>query len=106
MSEKIIEVKHLAKKFGKTLAVEDVSFDVYAGDVFGFLGPNGAGKSTTIRAMLSLITPDAGEIRLFGMDLRTKRNEILSRITCRPKRTWKYQPESRDQWFRRNELLK
>jgi len=82
MSEKIVEVKHLSKLFGKITAVEDVSFDVYKGDVFGFLGPNGAGKSTTIRAMLSLITPSSGEIRLFGKDLKANRNHILSRIGC------------------------
>ncbi len=82
MHGKIIEVRHLAKKFGRTVAVEDVSFDVYAGDVFGFLGPNGAGKSTTIRAMLSLISPDAGEIFLFGIPLRANRGAILSRIGC------------------------
>lgn len=82
MPEKIIEVKNLSKHFGKIRAVEDVSFDVYKGDVFGFLGPNGAGKSTTIRAMLSLITPTSGEIRLFGKELRTNRNYILSKIGC------------------------
>jgi ABC-type multidrug transport system ATPase subunit len=78
MPEKIIEVKNLSKHFGKIRAVEDVSFDVFKGDVFGFLGPNGAGKSTTIRAMLSLITPTSGEIRLFGKELRTNRKYILS----------------------------
>ena len=82
MPEKIIEVNHLSKHFGKIRAVEDVSFDVYKGDVFGFLGPNGAGKSTTIRAMLSLITPTAGDIRLFGKELRTNRKFILSKIGC------------------------
>jgi len=82
MPEKIIEVHHLSKHFGKINAVEDVSFDVYKGDVFGFLGPNGAGKSTTIRAMLSLITPTSGEIKLFGKELRTHRNFILSKIGC------------------------
>jgi len=82
MSEKIVEIKHLSKFFGKIRAVEDVSFDVYKGDVFGFLGPNGAGKSTTIRAMLSLITPDAGDIRLFGKELRANRKFILSNIGC------------------------
>jgi ABC-type multidrug transport system ATPase subunit len=82
MSEKIVEVKHLSKLFGKIIAVEDVSFDVFKGDVFGFLGPNGAGKSTTIRAMLSLIAPTAGEIRLFGKELAHNRAYILSRIGC------------------------
>jgi len=81
-SEKIIEVKNLVKHYGKFHAVEDVSFDVYRGDVFGFLGPNGAGKSTTIRTMLSLISPTSGELKLFGRNLLTDRNYILSRIGC------------------------
>ena len=82
MSDKIVEVKHLAKSYGAFKAVEDISFDVYRGDVFGFLGPNGSGKSTTIRSMLSLITPTSGETRLFGQDLSKKRHDILSRIGC------------------------
>ena len=82
MKEKIIEVKHLAKKFGTFDAVKDVSFTVYKGDVFGFLGPNGAGKSTTIRCMLSLIKPDAGHIQLFGKTLDTHRSQILARTGC------------------------
>jgi ABC-2 type transport system ATP-binding protein len=82
MPEKIIEVKNLSKHFGKIKAVEDVSFDVYKGDVFGFLGPNGAGKSTTIRVMLSLITPTSGEISLFGKSLNANRSFILSKIGC------------------------
>lgn len=81
-SEKIIEVSHLVKHYGKFKAVEDVSFDVYRGDVYGFLGPNGAGKSTTIRTMLSLISPTAGQIKMFGKDLSTDRNYILQRIGC------------------------
>jgi ABC-type multidrug transport system ATPase subunit len=82
MEEKIIEVNHLVKHYGKFKAVEDVSFDVYRGDVYGFLGPNGAGKSTTIRTILSLIKPTSGEIRMFGKDLQTDRNYILQRIGC------------------------
>lgn len=82
MSEKIVEIKHFSKHFGKIIAVEDVSFDVHKGDVFGFLGPNGSGKSTTIRAMLSLINPTSGEIRLFGKKLHSNRSIILSNIGC------------------------
>lgn len=80
--EKIIEISHLVKHYGKFKAVEDVSFDVFRGDVYGFLGPNGAGKSTTIRTILSLIKPTGGQIRLFDKDLSTHRNEILARIGC------------------------
>jgi ABC-type multidrug transport system ATPase subunit len=82
MAEKIIEVSHLVKHYGKFKAVEDVSFDVYRGDVYGFLGPNGAGKSTTIRTILSLIKPTGGQIKMFGKDLQTDRNYILQRIGC------------------------
>ncbi len=80
--EKIIEAKHLIKDYGKFRAVSDVSFDVFRGDIFGFLGPNGAGKSTTIRMMLSLIFPTAGEIKIFGKSLNHDRNFILSQIGC------------------------
>lgn len=80
--EKIIEVTHLVKHYGKFRAVEDVSFDVYRGDVYGFLGPNGAGKSTTIRTILSLISPTSGDIKLFGRSLHTDREYILRRIGC------------------------
>ena len=78
--ETIIKVEHLAKRFGTFEAVKDVSFSVNRGDVFGFLGPNGAGKSTTIRCLLSLITPDAGSIELFGKSFKTDRSAILSNI--------------------------
>jgi ABC-type multidrug transport system ATPase subunit len=81
-AEKIVEVNHLVKHYGKFHAVEDVSFDVFRGDVFGFLGPNGAGKSTTIRTMLSLIKPTSGEIKLFGKNLLKDRSYILQRIGC------------------------
>lgn len=81
-SEKIIEVKHLVKHYGKFKALEDVSFEVYKGDVLGFLGPNGAGKSTTIRALLSLIKPTSGEIKLFGKDPVRDHKYIFSRIGC------------------------
>lgn len=81
-NEKIIEVKHLVKHYGKFKALEDVSFEVYKGDVLGFLGPNGAGKSTTIRAILSLIKPTSGEIKLFGKDPIKDHKYIFSRIGC------------------------
>lgn len=80
--EKIIEVSHLVKSFGRFKAVDDAVFDVFRGDIYGFLGPNGAGKSTTIRAILSLINPTEGEIRVFGRDIRKHRNYILQRIGC------------------------
>ena len=79
MQEKIIEIKSLAKSFGSLKAVQDVSFTVYKGDVFGFLGPNGSGKSTTIRCMLSLIKPEKGSIQIFGKPLAENRSFILTK---------------------------
>ncbi|MDN3659047.1 ABC transporter ATP-binding protein [Ferruginibacter paludis] len=76
----IIEVNHLSKKFGDTLAVNDLSFTVNQGDIYGFLGQNGAGKSTTIRMLLTLIHPTAGNIKLFGKDLSANRSAILQQV--------------------------
>ena len=73
----IIQVKNLTKDFREIKAVDDLSFEVSAGQVYGFLGQNGAGKSTTIRLLLTLITPDSGTIEIFGMDLYKHRKEIL-----------------------------
>ncbi|HEY5708879.1 MAG TPA: ATP-binding cassette domain-containing protein [Solirubrobacterales bacterium] len=61
-----LEVRHLSKRYGKTLAVDDLSFSVDSGRVTGFLGPNGAGKTTTMRALLGLIRPSAGEALVEG----------------------------------------
>jgi ABC-type multidrug transport system ATPase subunit len=80
--EKIIEVSHLVKHFGNIKAVDDVSFNVFQGDVYGFLGPNGAGKSTTLRTILSLIRPTSGLIKVFGKDIATHHHQILKRIGC------------------------
>ena len=80
--EKIIEVSHLVKDYGSFRAVNDASFDVYKGDVYGFLGPNGAGKSTTIRSILSLIKPTSGQIKVFNRDMATHRHYILQRVGC------------------------
>ena len=76
----IIEVNHLSKKFNDIYAVNDLSFTVNQGDIYGFLGQNGAGKSTTIRMLLTLIQPTSGEINLFEKRLSTHRSEILQQI--------------------------
>jgi len=78
--EKIIEIKNLSKHFNELKAVNNLSLNVFRGDVFGFLGPNGAGKSTTIRMLMSLITANAGEIKLFGKSLKENRIEILKKV--------------------------
>lgn len=73
----VIEVKNLTKQFRDLKAVDDLSFTVEAGQVYGFLGQNGAGKSTTIRMLLTLIKPTSGTIEVFGMNLGKHRKEIL-----------------------------
>ena len=76
----VIQVTHLTKDFKDVKAVNDLSFSVEAGQVYGFLGQNGAGKSTTIRMLLTLIKPTSGNIEVFGMNLQKHRNEILRQV--------------------------
>lgn len=78
--EDIVKVAHLTKRFNQLTAVNDLSFTVKPGDVYGFLGQNGAGKSTSIRMLLTLITPTEGDIELFGMSLTRHRKEILQQV--------------------------
>ena len=75
----VIEVNGLTKLFGNFKAVDNLSFKVEEGEVYGFIGQNGAGKSTTIRMLLDLLRPTSGTIRIFGKDLQYNRNEILRR---------------------------
>ncbi len=63
-----IEVSHLAKVYDKVRAVDDLSFQVQTGEIFGLLGPNGAGKSTTLRILITLLNPTSGSAKIFGMD--------------------------------------
>ena len=67
--ETVLSAEGLTKSFGRRQAVADVSFELYAGEVFGFLGPNGAGKTTTIRMLVGLARPDRGRVRIRGFDL-------------------------------------
>jgi ABC-2 type transport system ATP-binding protein len=69
MSDFAIRAEHLTRKFGDFTAVSDVSFDVAAGDVFGFLGPNGAGKTTTLKMLTGLVTPTSGHATVNGLDV-------------------------------------
>jgi ABC-2 type transport system ATP-binding protein len=80
MSSPIVQVSNLTKRFGDFTAVDGVSFKIRPGEILGLLGPNGAGKTTTIQMLLGMITPTAGSIRMFGLDLATHREEILSQV--------------------------
>ena len=90
MSKNIIEIDNLSKFYGKQRGIEDVTFSVREGEIFGFLGSNGAGKSTTIRSMLGLIKYDQGEIRINGLDSVKDREKILADIGYMPSEAWFY----------------
>jgi ABC-2 type transport system ATP-binding protein len=79
-----LQIDHVTKRFGATVALDELTFDVAPAEVFGFLGANGAGKTTTMRICLGIIAPDAGEIRWNG-----------SPVGDLPRRTWGYLPEER-----------
>lgn len=76
----IIKVNNLSKQYREVKAVNDISFTVNTGDIYGFLGQNGAGKSTTIRMLLTLIEPTSGTIELFGKNLYSHRKAVLQQI--------------------------
>ncbi|HUY99062.1 MAG TPA: ATP-binding cassette domain-containing protein, partial [Thermomicrobiaceae bacterium] len=69
----VVTVDHLRKAYGSTVAVDDVSFTIAAGEIFGIIGPNGAGKTTTVECIAGLRVPDAGTIRVLGLDSRGDR---------------------------------
>ena len=77
---KLVEVEGLTKTFNGVRAVIDISFDIYEGEVLGLLGANGAGKTTTLQMLLGLTTPTEGTVRLFGLEMKDKREEILKRV--------------------------
>jgi ABC-type oligopeptide transport system ATPase subunit len=72
----IVELSHIGKSFGRVRAVDEVSFTVEPGEIFGLLGPNGAGKTTTIRVLLDIFKPERGTVSVFGDPL------VLTRPGC------------------------
>jgi len=76
----VIEVQHMRKRYGDTVAVDDVSFTVEEGEIFGILGPNGAGKTTTVECIEGLRTPDSGTISVLGLDPIRDRGELRQRV--------------------------
>ena len=76
----VIEVQHLHKRYGDTVAVGDVSFTVHEGEIFGILGPNGAGKTTTVECIEGLREPDRGEISVLGLEPLRDRAELTQRL--------------------------
>jgi ABC-2 type transport system ATP-binding protein len=76
----VIEVEHLTKRYGDTVAVADVSFQVERGEIFGILGPNGAGKTTTVECVEGLRAFDGGSVRVLGLDPHRDRTELRQRV--------------------------
>jgi ABC-2 type transport system ATP-binding protein len=76
----VIEVENLHKSYGSTVAVDDVSFTVASGEIFGILGRNGAGKTTTVECLVGLRTPDRGRIRVLGRDPLRDHAEVTRRV--------------------------
>jgi ABC-2 type transport system ATP-binding protein len=76
MPNPVIEVEKLVKKYGERVAVNEVSFSVQEGEIFGLLGPNGAGKTTTISILATLLPPDGGKVIIGGYDLAREANKI------------------------------
>ncbi|WP_175059756.1 ABC transporter ATP-binding protein [Thermococcus sp. 2319x1] len=86
-----IEVENLTKSYGNLKAVDELSFEVYKGEIFGFLGPNGAGKTTTILSMLGLIIPDKGTVRILGNDVFREPIKVKERIGFLPENATLYE---------------
>ncbi len=87
----VIEVNNLTKYYGKARGIENVSFSVDEGEIYGFIGPNGAGKSTTIRLFLSLIYPTSGEAKIFGKNINQSGVEIRQEIGYLPSEVFYYE---------------
>lgn len=82
MAEVVLSVNHLQKKIGGKPIIHDMTFDVYAGEVFGFLGPNGAGKTTTIRMLVGLASADGGDISIGGISIRDQFPQAIAQVGC------------------------
>ena len=80
MMESVLHIEHLSKTLGKRRILNDISFDAYAGEVFGFLGPNGAGKTTTIKVIAGLLRLEEGTVSISGHDLRRDFERALAEV--------------------------
>ena len=75
-----LHCQHLSKRFGDTLVVDDLSFELFPGECLGVIGPNGAGKTTTFRICLGLTAPDSGQVQVFGQPMPAQALSIKSRL--------------------------
>ncbi len=80
MSKKVIEVENLTRAFGRFKAVDNITFDVKRGEIFGFLGANGAGKTTAMKMLTGILEPTSGSGKVAGFDIKTQRNKLKYKI--------------------------
>ncbi len=78
----VLSVNNLKKRIKNKEIIKGISFDVYAGEIFGFFGPNGSGKTTTIRMLVDLIRPTEGTIQICGYDVHKEHNQAMSKVGC------------------------
>ena len=90
MSDAVIELQNVVKKYDKIAVVNNLSLEVKKGEIFGFIGPNGAGKSTTIRTLLGLIQPTSGTATIFGQDILKQGPVIRQRVGYLPSEVFYY----------------
>src|SRR5262245_49840750 len=80
----VVKAEEVTKRYGGDRGVDELEFEVFAGEVFGYLGPNGAGKTTTIRLLLDLIRPTTGRIEVLGLDPRAHGPDVRARVGYLP----------------------
>jgi ABC-2 type transport system ATP-binding protein len=85
-----VEAKSLVKQFGNIRALDELSFSVKPGEVYGLIGPNGAGKTTTLRTICTLILPTSGSVNIFGLDVASQANEVRKIISYLPEESGAY----------------
>ena len=96
----VIEITRQSKSYGKARGIENVSFEVYEGEIFGFIGPNGAGKSTAIRTLLNFLYPSSGSAKILGMDIVKDAKKIRQSIGYLPSEVHYYDDMKVEELFR------
>ncbi len=86
----IVSVNNLIKNYANLRAVDNISFTIEEGEIFGLIGPNGAGKTTTLRVMATILTPSSGDIKIFGYDLKSEGQKIREIVSYLPEEAGAY----------------
>lgn len=86
----VVSVNNLSKDYANLRAVDNISFTIEEGEIFGLIGPNGAGKTTTLRIMATILTPTSGDIKIFGYDLKSESQKIREIVSYLPEEAGAY----------------